>query len=370
MASRRRSTRWLISIVAAARAGRAAAGAWWPAGRVDPPPVRTTAGRTPVARNGAGAALAAGRPAGGRDAVPPGTQARGRVRARARRDSPRPRRRPGAPPAPLRRALGPAGGQPHARADELKAEWPRPASSPSCWSGCPACAWAPRDHHPRPAGPAPGDRRARWRRSPWPRAPSRSPALPHGRRDGQAGGDGAEFESRYAPERPPPLKQAGADHPAAPGDPLPGAGARHLAGDPFERTAGGIFYLHRPGGRLAADQLRVGPRGRGSGGDHRRGDRAAGHATGPTPSCGAGPAAPASAPWPSPASGCRSLPAGRHRCACCSAAGHPGQRRRRALRRAQPALPAGGHASAPRTPPRDALPPTPGWKASRLPLKR
>ena len=134
-------------------------------------------------------------------------------------------------------------------------------------------------------------------------------------RDGQAGGDGAEFEWRYRPGRQPPLKEAGAFTP-------PPRAIRYLvrvrgqlAGEPFERTAGGIFYLHRPGGRLAADQLRV--------------IRDAGDLVVTTQAVIERPGTywayaelwgGRSVQWPSPASGCRIFPRAVTRCACCSAA--------------------------------------------------
>jgi hypothetical protein len=66
-------------------------------------------------------------------------------------------------------------------------------------------------------------------------------------------GDGTEFQWRWRPERQPPMKQAGAFTPPPQAIRYLVRARGQLGGQPFERTAGGIFYLHRPGGRLATE---------------------------------------------------------------------------------------------------------------------
>jgi hypothetical protein len=71
-----------------------------------------------------------------------------------------------------------------------------------------------------------------------------------------AGGDTPVFTWRYRPERQPPIAQAGAFTPPPQAIRYLVRARGQLAGESFERTAGGIFYLHRPGGRLA-EPMRV-----------------------------------------------------------------------------------------------------------------
>jgi hypothetical protein len=62
-----------------------------------------------------------------------------------------------------------------------------------------------------------------------------------------------EFEWRWRPDRQPPIKQAGAFTPPPQAIRYLVRARGQLGGEAFERTAGGIFYLHRPGGRLAGE---------------------------------------------------------------------------------------------------------------------
>jgi hypothetical protein len=260
VASRRRSTRWLISILAAAAL---AGGGWCLVARWAPRPaagVRTTEVHTDRAQRTPAPRWQPGTLPGGREQLPPARKPEGAFVPRAS-DQPR---APDDGPGPYIRRYGGRTGRLAANRTpgpvEVKVEVTSTGKQPELlvWLPTLRVGETGTTIHAR-LRPAPDDR---------PR-PVAEIAVVEGAEqipgrfrvmsalDGQAGGDGAEFESRYVPERQPPLKQAGAFTP-------PPRAIRYLVrvrgqlgGEPFERTAGGIFYLHRPGGQLAPDQLRV-----------------------------------------------------------------------------------------------------------------